>query len=352
MASSNSRNNELPTPLDSQALRKMMKEMTAIGIKSLGPLSDSLEEFWTTVTLPDGWKSRTLVVRPKSLSSALTSSIRSRKHPLIVYFYGGGFTAGSPAQCTRPARDFAEEFGAVVVCPDYRLVPEVRWPVPMKDGYDVLAYLAENAESGYGATLDGPGGGFIVGGASSGGSIAAVVGAVSMFGDGSTQLKELAKPLTGLCICIPWLLNGEIVPEEYRTLWTSREDNKNTKAFNSSMVSQIAHALQPDVHSPWFSPCNAIRSGGKPPKHNQPRVYLQACQLDPLRDDAIVFEKMLASKGIRTKIDLFFKDGHTSYTALPSQVNSRNPTIGEGLLTGIEWLLQAHSQGPAKKALM
>jgi acetyl esterase/lipase len=352
MVSSKSTSKILPAPLNTQALRAMMKEMTAIGIESLGPLSDSLEEFWTTITLPDGWNSRSLVVRPKALSSASTHSTRRKKHPLIVYFYGGGFTASSPAQCTRPARDFAEQFGAVVVCPDYRLVPEVRWPIPMKDGYDVLLYLAANAESELGATLGGPEGGFIVGGASAGGSIAAVAGAISMFGDGSAGSKQLVRPLTGLCICIPWLLTPEIVPEEYKTMWTSREDNKKGKSFNSEMVNQIATALQPDFYSPWFSPIHAIRNGGETPKQVQPLVYLQAGQLDPLRDDAVIFEKMLASKGIRTKLDIFPNDGHTSYTALPFQVNSRNPTVAEGLLLGMEWLLRGHVEESTKKALL
>jgi acetyl esterase/lipase len=329
----------------------MMKEMTAIGIKALSPLSNELEEFWTTITLPDGWKSRTLVVRPKVLAHNSTTSRRNIKHPLIVYFYGGGFTASNPKQCTQPARDFADRFGAVVVCPDYRLVPEVRWPVPMKDGYDILAYLAENAASEFGATLDGPGGGFIVGGASAGGSIAAVSGGISMFGDGNSETKELAKPLTGLCICIPWLLTEEIVPEEFKKLWTSRKDNGKGKSFNSSMVKQINEALQPDVHSPWFSPCNAIRGGGTASKQLQPAVYLQACQLDPLRDDAIVFERMLASRGIRTKLDIFPNDGHVSYSALPSQMASRNPTIKEGLLLGMEWLLQGPIETSNKRII-
>jgi acetyl esterase/lipase len=343
MATSRSSSDVPLAPLDTLALRAMMKEMTAIGIKALGPLPKNVEEFWITITLPDGWKSRSLVIRPKILAHGSKISMQKSKHPLIVYFYGGGFTASGPEQCTQPARDFADKFGAVVVCPDYRLVPEFRWPVPMRDGYDVLEYLAENAASELGATLDGPDGGFIVGGASAGGSIAAVAGAIAMFGDGTSNIKELAKPLTGLCLCIPWLLTEEIVPEEFKPLWTSRKDNEKGKSFNSSMVKQINEALQPDVHSPWFSPCNAIRSGAKDCKKVQPPVYLQACQLDPLRDDAIVFERMLASRGIRTKLDLFPNDGHASYTALPSQTASRNPTLKEGLLLGMEWLLQGHT---------
>jgi len=61
----------------------------------------------------------------------------------------------------------------------------------------------------------------------------------------------------------------------------------------------VLSALQPDVSSPLWSPVNAS-SGleGLPP------VYLQACGLDPLRDDALIYEKILNAAGVKTKLDL------------------------------------------------
>ncbi|KAF2420970.1 alpha/beta-hydrolase [Tothia fuscella] len=317
-------------PLGTLRLREYSKKAITSGIQALGPISHTIEEYWTDITLPDGWKSRSLVVRPKSKSP------NWRKSPLVVYFYGGGFTAGSPAKCTQPARDFAEKLGAVVVCPDYRLVPEYRWPVPMQDAYHILQYLAENAGQEFGACLESPEGGFVVGGVSAGATIAAAAAGIHIFGDKKNGLR---KPITGLCLCIPWLLVEEIVPEEFKCHWNSREENKMGVGLSSANVQQIRNGLQPDVSSGWFSPFNVMQKVRKEENRPIPPVYLQAGGLDSLRDDAVVFERALASRGARTRIDIFPGDGHVSWTVSPERHINRNPTIKESLMSGMDWLL-------------
>src|SRR5690242_398105 len=110
---------------DIHTRRAMMEEWMKAGVEALGPLSEFLEEFWIDIPTHDGWKSHSFVIRPKSAVSD------GKKHPLIVHWFGGGFGLGSPGQMTRPAREFAETFGAVVVLPNYRLYPDHRWPTPM-----------------------------------------------------------------------------------------------------------------------------------------------------------------------------------------------------------------------------
>lgn len=68
--------------------------------------------------------------------------------PVIVFFYGGSWNSG-----TRTGYDFAGRAlaaqGFVVVVPDYRLVPEVRYPGFVEDGAAALRWVAENiAEHG------------------------------------------------------------------------------------------------------------------------------------------------------------------------------------------------------------
>ncbi|MCR0981719.1 alpha/beta hydrolase [Roseomonas populi] len=53
--------------------------------------------------------------------------------PLIVFFYGGGWTSGSRADYGFVARPLAS-LGALVAVPDYRLFPEARWPLFVEDG--------------------------------------------------------------------------------------------------------------------------------------------------------------------------------------------------------------------------
>lgn len=60
----------------------------------------------------------------------------------------------------------------MVALPSYRLVPNIRWPVPYYDSWHVLVWLSEHAKE-LGADLDV---GFIVGRVSAGASLAAVCG--------------------------------------------------------------------------------------------------------------------------------------------------------------------------------
>ncbi|MBP0491888.1 alpha/beta hydrolase [Pararoseomonas indoligenes] len=53
--------------------------------------------------------------------------------PLIVFFYGGGWTSGSRGDYGFVARPLAS-LGALVAVPDYRLFPETRWPGFVEDG--------------------------------------------------------------------------------------------------------------------------------------------------------------------------------------------------------------------------
>ncbi|KAF2665227.1 alpha/beta-hydrolase [Microthyrium microscopicum] len=207
-------------PSDWAGRRHLMQQIELAGTEALGPIPEGVEIFWSTITLPDGWGSKTKITRPKKMTA-------SGKHPLIVLFHGGSFVVGTPYQLNRPARDFAEKFGAVVVSPSYKLAPENPWPAPMRSAWEVLAYLANNAQSEFGANLDAPIGGFIVGGFSAGANVTAVLAGISVSGDGVDA--PLAKPLTGVFISLPGMSIEETVPVEYRPLWTSRVDNANAE---------------------------------------------------------------------------------------------------------------------------
>ncbi|KAJ8133533.1 hypothetical protein O1611_g89 [Lasiodiplodia mahajangana] len=315
-------------------------EIEDIGVDSLGSLSSSLEEYWTTIVLPDGWHSKTKVIRPKPSSHG-----SQHPRPLIVMYHGGGFSIGSPQSITRPGREFAERFGAVVVCPSYKLTHEGRWPAPMTTAWDVLAYLSENPAE-FGATLDGINGGFYIVGFSAGAGLSAVCAGLHVFG--GNQLggrKQLAKPLTGVFLNTPLFLTKEIVPTEFAQLWTSREDNRHTEGLNTEGVEAIWDNLQPDVSSPWFSPINTISQAQnrKELAAECPPFYIQTARLDPLRDDGIVLARMLSDLGCTVKEDCFKDDGHIGWTAVP--VSPKTPGVAQATMDGMKWLFdQRHLQ--------
>ncbi|WP_439544596.1 alpha/beta hydrolase [Sandarakinorhabdus sp.] len=63
--------------------------------------------------------------------------------PVIVFFYGGSWKSGDRDGYGFAARALAAR-GFVVVVPDYRLVPQIRWPAFVEDGAAAMQWVAAN----------------------------------------------------------------------------------------------------------------------------------------------------------------------------------------------------------------
>ena len=63
--------------------------------------------------------------------------------PVVVFFYGGGWHAGTRQGYAFVARGLASR-GFVVVVPDYRKVPTVRFPAFVEDGADALKWVHDH----------------------------------------------------------------------------------------------------------------------------------------------------------------------------------------------------------------
>ena len=65
------------------------------------------------------------------------------KLPVIVWFYGGSWNSGSREHYAFAARALAAQ-GFVTVVPDYRLVPDVRYPGFVEDGAAAVRWVREH----------------------------------------------------------------------------------------------------------------------------------------------------------------------------------------------------------------
>ncbi|WP_338056969.1 alpha/beta hydrolase [Sphingomonas panacis] len=74
------------------------------------------------------------------------------KLPVVIFFYGGGWVAGSPDGYRFAARAFAKQ-GFVVVVPDYRKVPAVRFPAFVEDGAEAVKWTRDHIAA-YGGDPD------------------------------------------------------------------------------------------------------------------------------------------------------------------------------------------------------
>lgn len=63
--------------------------------------------------------------------------------PVLIFFYGGGWANGERAHYGFAAKAFAAK-GFVVVLPDYRKVPKVRFPAFNEDGAEAVKWVRDN----------------------------------------------------------------------------------------------------------------------------------------------------------------------------------------------------------------
>ena len=63
--------------------------------------------------------------------------------PVLVFFYGGGWANGERTEYSYAARPFVEA-GYIVVLPDYRKVPEVRFPGFVEDSANAVKWVQAN----------------------------------------------------------------------------------------------------------------------------------------------------------------------------------------------------------------
>lgn len=223
------------------------------------------------------------------------------------------------------ARTLNDLYGATVVCISYRLAPEYPWPHAHHDGWDSLVWIAENASS-LGADTTA---GFVVGGASAGANIAAVIAQKSL-----SENCRLAVPLTGLWMDVPMLFaRPENCPEEYRKYYLSAEQCEDAPGLLTQQAIQfIRDACKSDGFSPDFSPVNAER-----PHVGMPRTFFQVAGMDMYRDDALIYRRMLEEAGVETRVKVYagVPHGHANlYPGLKASKEARIDTI-----EGLGWLL-------------
>jgi acetyl esterase/lipase len=272
------------------------------------------------IPMRDGFESEIRVHRPKTLPESGDGS------PLVVLLYGGGFFMGNNLQMGTTARTLTDLYAATVVCVSYRLTPEFPWPYAHHDGWDSLVWIAANAKS-LGADTTA---GFVVGGASAGGNVAAVIAQKSL---SSSEKDKLAAPLTGLWTNVPMLFaRPENVPEEHRKYYLSAEQNLDAPGLLTPQAIQfIRESVRAGGFSPDFSPVNAER-----PHVGMPRTLLQVAGMDMYRDDALIYRRMLEDASVQTRLRVYAGVPHGHANLYPGLKASKEARIDT--LEGIGWL--------------
>lgn len=279
---------------------------------------EGIEEFIKTITARDGTKISLRIHRPKAALNGL---------PVIVYHHFGGYCVGSSALAVPLCRSLVQQFHVVCVNVDYRLAPEYPFPTPINDCWDALQWVATNA-SELGAD---PSKGFIVGGESSGGNIAIVLSHLA-------RDNNLSPPLTGQFLSLPSCLPPETVPEKFKPFYHSwKQAQEAPKLFGYGMTTMFRKAHAADVNSPLFASFNDPQGhAGMPP------AYFQICALDPVRDEGMVYEKVLREEHkIKTRLDIYPGLPHAFWQVYPAFEKAKE--AHQDMMNGFAWLLEQKS---------
>jgi len=243
--------------------------------------------------------------------------------PLVVLVHAGGFAMGTTHQMASFAQGYSTLFGAKVVNVTHRLAPEHVFPTAAHDVWDAFEWLADNADV-VGADVDT---GFILGGVSSGANLAAVTA------QRATE-TSFSPRLTGVWMCMPCVLDKNIVPEEFKEVFISREQAAKALLVDTANLYSVIESSKPDVHSPDWSPFNSTKA-----HIDMPPCYIQVSGADPMRDDGLIYERALRSVGVKTKLDVYPGVPHWHFGFFPSLQASKKANADA--MYGGAWLLDA-----------
>jgi acetyl esterase/lipase len=88
---------------------------------------------------------------PRQKLDVYSLKTRPQNAPVIVFFYGGAWQSGDKNDYLFVAQALAKQ-GWVVVLPNYRVYPQVTFPVFLEDGASAVAWVGQNIEKWGGDT--------------------------------------------------------------------------------------------------------------------------------------------------------------------------------------------------------
>ena len=160
---------------------------------------------------------------------------------------------------------------------------------------------------------------------------------------------QLDPPLTGVYLSIPLVLIDEAVDGNLREQLRSREENSNApilgmgaikmllgqsrgiSSFSLCTYTSVGH-YEPDPKSPLMSPY-IWPTGHK----GLPPTYIQIAGRDPLRDEGLLYDRVLREQGVETRVDLYPGLPHAFWSWFPNANFSKKQL--QDTLNGFEWLL-------------
>lgn len=210
--------------------------------------------------------------------------------PVLVYFFGGGWTLGSLDTGDALCRDLTNSVGCLTVAVGYRLAPEHRFPAAPRDCFAGVRWAAEHADR-FGGDVSR----LAVAGDSAGGNLAAAVTLMARDAGGPPILTQLL-----------------VYPNtDYLADTPSRRENTDPLLFNNKSVQWYwdNYLTTPDDGThPLASPLRA------PDHSNLPPALVISAEYDPLRDEGESYAERLRESGVPAEVTRYAGMAHGFFT--------------------------------------
>ena len=193
--------------------------------------------------------------------------------PAVLWLHGGGYLLGSPKQDDELCRQIADELGAIVVAPVYRLSPKHAFPAALDDAYAALKWLAKRDDVDANRIA--------VAGSSAGGGLAAQI---ALHARDQGEIRLAAQILV-----YPMLddrtVNRTDLDESAFRLWDNRANRVGWSAY-------LGHEAGAADASPIAAPSRNEDLSGLPP------TWIGVGGLDLFRDEDMAYADRLRAVDI------------------------------------------------------
>lgn len=202
--------------------------------------------------------------------------------PILVFFHGGGFVAGTLDTYDVPLRSVANRCKCIVVSVAYRLAPENKYPAAPEDAYAATKWVAEHANN-----IGGDARRIAVGGDGAGGNLAAVV---------TLMARERGAPR----IIFQALIYPMLDTYTMRPSWFTESDTPTiTRDVKLSVLSAYLSISAP-LGDPFVSPMRAETLKNLPPA-----LIITYGGDDPVRAEGEEYASRLQQDGVSAKVSLY-----------------------------------------------